>query len=139
MTSSPVAVGSASPRPSWPRTCAAAVPAYVSALAELRAGRKRSHWIWFVFPQIDGLGSSPTARRYAIRSLDEARAYLADDVLGPRLRESCEALLALDPVLVAALLLLLHAMPLQANIESARGVKRAKAKSCKREVLGTLK
>lgn len=71
--------------------------AYVSALAELRAGRKRSHWIWFVFPQIDGLGSSPTARRYAIRSLDEARAYLADDVLGPRLRESCEALLALDP------------------------------------------
>jgi uncharacterized protein (DUF1810 family) len=71
--------------------------AYVSALAELRAGRKRSHWIWFVFPQIDGLGSSPTARRYAIRSLDEARGYLADDVLGPRLRECCEALLALDP------------------------------------------
>jgi uncharacterized protein (DUF1810 family) len=49
-----------------------------------------------VFPQIDGLGSSPMARRYAIRSLAEARAYLADDVLGPRLRECCEALLALD-------------------------------------------
>ena len=70
--------------------------AYASALAELRAGRKRGHWIWFVFPQLDGLGSSPMARRYAIRSLDEARAYLADDVLGPRLHECCEALLALD-------------------------------------------
>src|ERR1700735_1768858 len=70
--------------------------AYVNALAELRAGRKRSHWIWFVFPQIDGLGSSPTARRYAIRSLDEARAYLADELLGPRLHECCQALLALD-------------------------------------------
>jgi uncharacterized protein (DUF1810 family) len=70
--------------------------AYPTALAELHAGRKRSHWIWFVFPQIDGLGSSPMARRYAIRSLDEARAYLADDVLGPRLRECCAALLALE-------------------------------------------
>jgi uncharacterized protein (DUF1810 family) len=70
--------------------------AYATALAELRAGRKRSHWIWFVFPQLDGLGSSPMARRYAIRSLDEARAYLADDVLGPRLRESCQALLSHD-------------------------------------------
>jgi uncharacterized protein (DUF1810 family) len=70
--------------------------AYATALAELRAGRKRSHWIWFVFPQVDGLGSSPMARHYAIRSLDEARAYLADDVLEPRLQECCEALLALD-------------------------------------------
>jgi uncharacterized protein (DUF1810 family) len=69
---------------------------YVTALAELRAGRKRSHWIWFVFPQLDGLGSSPMARRYAIRSLDEARAYLADGVLGSRLHACCEALLALD-------------------------------------------
>jgi uncharacterized protein (DUF1810 family) len=69
---------------------------YTTALAELRAGRKRGHWIWFVFPQLDGLGSSPMARRYAIRSLDEARAYLSDDVLGPRLRACCEALLALD-------------------------------------------
>jgi uncharacterized protein (DUF1810 family) len=68
---------------------------YATALAELRAGRKRSHWIWFVFPQLDGLGSSPMARRFAIRSLEEARAYLADDVLGPRLGECCEALLAL--------------------------------------------
>ena len=71
--------------------------AFATALAELRAGRKRGHWIWFVFPQLDGLGSSPTARRYAIRSLDEARAYLADDLLEPRLHECCPALLALDP------------------------------------------
>ncbi|MEO3759395.1 DUF1810 domain-containing protein [Mycobacterium sp. B14F4] len=60
---------------------------YATALAELRAGRKRSHWIWFVFPQLRGLGSSPTAARFGIGSLDEARAYLAHDVLGPRLRE----------------------------------------------------
>ena len=67
---------------------------YDDALAELTAGRKRTHWMWFVFPQIAGLGSSPTAQRYAIRSLDEARAYLAHPVLGPRLRECAQALLA---------------------------------------------
>jgi uncharacterized protein (DUF1810 family) len=66
------------------------------ALAELRAGRKRSHWMWFVFPQIEGLGRSPTARVYAISSLPEARAYLDHPVLGPRLRESADALLGLD-------------------------------------------
>ena len=60
---------------------------YAAVLDELRAGRKRSHWIWFIFPQVDGLGSSPTAARYAISSLDEARAYLRHDVLGPRLHE----------------------------------------------------
>jgi uncharacterized protein (DUF1810 family) len=60
---------------------------YPSALDELRAGRKRSHWIWFIFPQVAGLGGSPTAARYAISSLDEARAYLRHDVLGPRLHE----------------------------------------------------
>lgn len=65
---------------------------YHTVLDELRAGRKRSHWIWFVFPQLSGLGSSPTAARYAISSLDEARAYLAHDVLGLRLRE-CARLL----------------------------------------------
>ena len=63
---------------------------YHSVLDELRDGRKRSHWIWFVFPQIAGLGSSPTAARYAISSLDEARAYLAHPVLGPRLRECAQ-------------------------------------------------
>jgi uncharacterized protein (DUF1810 family) len=69
---------------------------YAAALAELRAGRKRSHWMWFVFPQIAGLGSSPTARQYAISGRAEARAYLAHPVLGPRLVEGAQALLALD-------------------------------------------
>jgi uncharacterized protein (DUF1810 family) len=67
------------------------------ALEELRAGRKQGHWIWFVFPQIAGLGQSPMSHAYAIRSLDEARAYLAHPLLGPRLHECCEALLATDP------------------------------------------
>ena len=58
--------------------------------SELRAGRKRSHWMWFIFPQIKGLGSSPMAMRFAISSLAEARAYLDHAVLGPRLRECCE-------------------------------------------------
>jgi uncharacterized protein (DUF1810 family) len=66
---------------------------YERAIAELRAGRKRSHWMWFVFPQIAGLGYSPTSRRYAISSLGEAQAYLAHPVLGPRLTE-CAAVLA---------------------------------------------
>jgi uncharacterized protein (DUF1810 family) len=65
---------------------------YERAAAELRAGRKASHWMWFVFPQIAGLGYSPTARAYAITSLAEARAYLAHPVLGPRLTE-CAAIL----------------------------------------------
>jgi len=60
---------------------------YEQAFEELRRGRKTSHWMWFVFPQLEGLGRSPTARRYAIRSLDEARAYLEHPVLGERLRE----------------------------------------------------
>ena len=65
---------------------------YATVLAEIRAGAKRSHWMWYVFPQIAGLGHSPMAQRYAIRSLDEARAYLAHPVLGPRLRECVAAL-----------------------------------------------
>ena len=64
---------------------------YEHALAELRARRKRSHWMWFVFPQLRGLGRSETSRFYGLESLDEARAYLADPVLGPRLRECFEA------------------------------------------------
>lgn len=60
---------------------------YPRVVEELAAGRKRSHWIWFVFPQIAGLGRSRTAEFYAIKSLDEARAYLADELLGQRLRE----------------------------------------------------
>ena len=68
-------------------------PVYETVVAELRAGRKRTHWMWFIFPQLAGLGRSATARRYAITSRDEATAYLAHPVLGPRLRE-CSALVA---------------------------------------------
>ena len=63
----------------------AQAPIFEQAVAELSAGTKRSHWMWFVFPQIAGLGRSATAVRYAIRSLEEARAYLAHPILGPRL------------------------------------------------------
>jgi uncharacterized protein (DUF1810 family) len=69
---------------------------YETALAEIRAGRKRSHWMWYVFPQIDGLGCSSTAKLYSIRSLDEARAYLGHPVLGARLRECASALLNVE-------------------------------------------
>jgi uncharacterized protein (DUF1810 family) len=65
---------------------------YARAVTELRAGRKSSHWMWFVFPQIAGLGRSPTAQRYAISSVQEARAYLAHPILGERLRESARIL-----------------------------------------------
>jgi uncharacterized protein (DUF1810 family) len=69
---------------------------YDRALAELRRGRKESHWMWFVLPQVAGLGSSAMAQRYAISSLEEARAYLAHPVLGPRLLACAEALVELD-------------------------------------------
>lgn len=69
---------------------------YARALSEIRGGRKRSHWMWYIFPQYDGLGFSPTSRHYAIRSLAEARAYLGHPVLGPRLLECAEAALAVD-------------------------------------------
>lgn len=62
-------------------------PVVATVLRELRDGRKQSHWMWFMFPQIAGLGASPTSRAYALRSLDEARAFLADPILGARLRE----------------------------------------------------
>lgn len=74
---------------------------YELAIAELRAGRKRSHWMWFIFPQIAGLGSSPMARQYAIRDRREARTYLEHAVLGPRLVECAETLLALTGVTAA--------------------------------------
>ncbi|MBQ5522753.1 MAG: DUF1810 domain-containing protein, partial [Oscillospiraceae bacterium] len=69
---------------------------YETALAEIRSGRKRSHWIWYIFPQIQGLGFSSTAQYYAIENLEEAKAYLADPVLRERLLEISNALLALD-------------------------------------------
>lgn len=67
---------------------------FETALAELRDGRKRSHWIWFVFPQLVGLGRSPTAQYFGIRSLEEARAYLTHPLLGPRYRVAVEAILS---------------------------------------------
>ena len=69
---------------------------YQRALAELRAGRKTSHWMWFIFPQVAGLGFSAMAQRYAISGLDEARAYLGHPVLGPRLRACAGAIAAVD-------------------------------------------
>ena len=69
---------------------------YQTALAEIKRGRKTSHWMWYVFPQIAGLGMSPTAQYYAVQNLEEAREYLDDPVLGPRLAEISRALLALD-------------------------------------------
>jgi uncharacterized protein (DUF1810 family) len=69
----------------------AQAPLYPRVVTELQHGEKQSHWMWFIFPQLAGLGHSPMARRYAIASRDEAAAYLGDDVLGPRLRE-CTAL-----------------------------------------------
>jgi uncharacterized protein (DUF1810 family) len=69
---------------------------YDGVLAELRGGRKRSHWMWYIFPQIDGLGHSPTTRHYSIKSLEEARSYLAHPVLGARLVECAETVVALQ-------------------------------------------
>lgn len=69
---------------------------YPTVLAELRAGAKRSHWMWFVFPQLAGLGTSPTARKYAITVLEEAAAYLAHPVLGRRLEECTGLVVAID-------------------------------------------
>lgn len=71
-------------------------PIYATVISELRAGRKRTHWMWFVFPQLRGLGRSPTAQHYGISSCEEAAAYLAHDVLGPRLRECTRLLLEIE-------------------------------------------
>ncbi|MDT5006396.1 MAG: hypothetical protein QOJ24_3572 [Mycobacterium sp.] len=69
---------------------------YDTVVAELRGGRKRTHWMWFVFPQLRGLGSSPTAMRFAISSIDEARAYLDHELLGARLRECADLVRRID-------------------------------------------
>ena len=69
---------------------------YDTAISEIRSGRKRSHWMWYIFPQFDGLGTSATSRHYAIKSVAEAEAYLRHPVLGPRLRESIQAVLAIQ-------------------------------------------
>jgi len=78
------------------RFTAAQDPIFDIALAELKGGRKRTHWMWFVFPQVDGLGLSATSQRYAIKGRAEARAYLDHPMLGARLRECAEAVLAIE-------------------------------------------
>ena len=74
----------------------AQVDDYEQALSEIRNGRKQSHWIWYIFPQFDGLWSSSNSKRYSIKSIAEAKAYLAHPVLGPRLRECIEAVLGVE-------------------------------------------
>ena len=69
---------------------------YEQAMSEIRSGRKRSHWMWYMFPQFDGLGFSATSKRYAIKSVAEAEAYLRHPVLGPRLLESARAVVGID-------------------------------------------
>ena len=78
------------------RFVAAQATSFDTALAEIRGGRKRTHWMWFIFPQFRGLGHSAMAQRYAIGSLDEARAYLAHPVLGARLQACVQALRNID-------------------------------------------
>lgn len=98
------------------RFVAAQQGVYRDALDELRRGRKRSHWMWFVFPQIAGLGTSPTARFYAIASAGEARAYLDHPLLGPRLRECAAALLAHGDESAEAILGPVDAMKLRSSM-----------------------
>ena len=74
---------------------------YTQAHAELAAGEKRTHWMWFIFPQIRGLGSSPMAQRYAVQSIEEARAYLAHPILGERLRACTALVLAVQDKAIA--------------------------------------
>jgi uncharacterized protein (DUF1810 family) len=69
---------------------------YERALSEIKNGRKRSHWMWYIFPQFDGLGFSSTTKRYSIKSIAEAEAYLKHSVLGPRLLKCCEAVLDVE-------------------------------------------
>ena len=71
-------------------------PVFTQVTSELRDGEKQSHWMWFIFPQVQGLGSSPLARKYAISSLAEAKAYLNHPVLGPRLKECVQLVLAVN-------------------------------------------
>ena len=89
---------------------------YDTALAELRAGRKRSHWMWFVLPQLAGLGMSSTAQHFGIHGLAEARAYLAHPVLGPRLRDCAGALTDLDTADPVAVLGPVDALKLRSSM-----------------------
>ncbi|HEY0044623.1 MAG TPA: DUF1810 domain-containing protein [Allosphingosinicella sp.] len=89
---------------------------YRTALSEIVAGRKTNHWMWFIFPQLLGLGSSAMARRYAITSLDEAGAYLAHPLLGTRLRECVAALQALPPARAEEVFGSVDAMKLRSSL-----------------------
>jgi uncharacterized protein (DUF1810 family) len=89
---------------------------YEAALSEIRQGAKRSHWMWFIFPQVAGLGSSPSARHYAIASLEEARAYLDHPVLGERYRQCIEALQDLPPISAKAVFGTIDAMKLRSSL-----------------------
>jgi uncharacterized protein (DUF1810 family) len=98
------------------RFTAAQNPIWDRVVAELTEGAKRSHWMWFVFPQIEGLGQSPMSYRYAIASLDEARAYLAHPVLGPRLREAVTLMLAHEGRTPASILGGIDAVKLRSSL-----------------------
>jgi uncharacterized protein (DUF1810 family) len=69
---------------------------FEQALSEIKSGKKRTHWMWYIFPQFDGLGFSSTAKHYSVKSIEEARAYLEHPVLGPRLRECAEAVIGVE-------------------------------------------
>ncbi len=98
---------------------------YAVALREVRAGAKRSHWMWFIFPQSAGLGHSDMARRYAISGTDEAHAYLAHPVLGPRLREITSALSTVSPPDPVAVFGPVDAMKLRSCLTLFAGVEPA--------------
>ena len=89
---------------------------YAQAFAELRRGRKQSHWMWFIFPQVEGLGRSPMARRFAIRSADEGRAYLSHPILGPRIEECTRALLAHEGESAEAIMGAIDAIKLRSSM-----------------------
>lgn len=98
------------------RFVAAQTAVYGNALAEIRAGRKTSHWMWFIFPQLAGLGTSAMSRRYAISGLAEARAYLAHPLLGARIRECTEILNRLEGCGVETIFGAMDAMKLQSSL-----------------------
>ena len=91
-------------------------PMFEGVLAELRAGSKRTHWMWFIFPQINGLGLSATTLHYSIKSPAEARAYLAHPILGPRLQECAEILLGLEARSAADIFGAIDAMKLRSSM-----------------------
>jgi uncharacterized protein (DUF1810 family) len=102
--------------PGLERFVMAQADSYQTALAEITRGQKRSHWMWFIFPQIAGLGTSAMAQRYAIRSIAEARAYLDHPLLGARLKECVAALQALGPTTADAVFGAVDAIKLRSSL-----------------------